>query len=186
MPGVGAGNLRGATVNVTLTEMKPALAIAVAALAGCVSSASPSEPAAFDEDDPTAAQPTAAAEPEAPAPPARSTEIPEDVAGTIPGAALDAVLDRGPGYFLAGIEVEPAFRSGKFAGWVIMRFEPEDTRVGDAPLMAGDIVVAVNQHPIAKPQQLQSVWDELRTADHLVIAGERGGTTFELRYDIGR
>ena len=161
--------------------------MAVAACAGAAAPG-PMAPTAYDEDDPCAAHapaPTPAPAPAAePARADRSLPPPGSSAGEIERPALHDVLEAGPGRFLAGIEVEPVFREQRFAGWQIVRFEPADPRIARAPLAAGDIVLAVNARSIAKPQQLQRVWEDLRTASELVIAGERSGAAFELRYAI--
>ena len=164
-----------------------------AALTACAGAAGPSpmEPSPYDEDDPCAAHrgapgpaPADTAPAATPAPRAAAVPPPGTTVGEIAQGDLLAVLDAGPGRFLAGIEVEPVFRDRRFAGWQIVRFAPADPRIADAPLAAGDIVLAVNARSIARPQQLQRVWDELRTARELVVAGERGGAAFELRYAI--
>lgn len=104
--------------------------------------------------------------------------------GTIARADLLAVLDAGPGRFLAHVDVSPVFRGGAFAGWRIERFAPIDARLRGAPVRPGDVIVQVNGRPIARPEQLQRVWDDLRLADELVIDGERGGAPFRIRYRI--
>jgi hypothetical protein len=172
------------------------LAGVVLLAAGCAGAApGPSDPAAFDEegDVPMAgnaraanratAAPAPAAEPDTEA--ARPVvEIPTEAAGTIPRTDLIEVLDRGPGHFLAGIEIEATFEGKRFAGWEIVSFTPADERLTAAPLAPGDVVTAVNTRPISRPRQLQAVWDELRAANSLVIEGRRSGRPFALRYDI--
>ena len=134
---------------------------------------------------PAARRATPARSEATPAKPAKPPpEIPTEAAGVIARTELIAVLDRGPGRFLAGIEVEPVFEGKQFTGWEIVRFEPADARFGAAPLAPGDVVTAVNTKSISRPRQLQAVWDELRAANALVIEGERGGSPFALRYDI--
>lgn len=164
---------------------------AATALSACVGAAGPSpvEPTPYDEDDPSAEHAVSRAAAATPQPTSAAREpvaLPtaDTPAGEIERADLDQVLDAGPGRFLAGIVVEPVFRDGRFSGWQLVRFRPTDARIARAPLADGDIVMAVNARSIARPQQLQKVWDELRTASELVIAGERAGASFELRYAI--
>jgi len=176
-----------------LTRMSKTLSLGLALLlTSCAGAAAPGpmEPSPYEEDDPRARStdetPAAAPKPAEPVEPTATTApaLPGPIAGEISSVVLHDVLAAGPGRFLAGIEVEPVFRQRRFAGWQIVRFEPADQRIARAPLVAGDIVLAVNARSIAKPQQLQRVWDELRTASELVIAGERSGAAFELRYAI--
>jgi membrane-associated protease RseP (regulator of RpoE activity) len=137
-----------------------------------------------DEDDPRALADREDPEPQAAPAAARSIELPTGVAGTIARAPLVRVLDAGPGRFLAGVEVEPVFADRKFRGWQIVRLAAVDHPAVRSPLADGDVILAVNGQRIAKPAQLQVVWEELRSAGELVIAGERGGQPFELRYLI--
>ncbi len=172
--------------------------ILLALAVGCAGTApTPTEPAAFDEDGdiPMAGNtrsgaratpsPAVAPEPAGPGEAKPPAEIPTEPAGVIPRTDLIDVLDRGPGQFLVGIEIEAVFEGKRFAGWQIVRFEPADARLGAAPLAPGDVVTSVNTRSISRPRQLQAVWDELRAAKALVIEGQRGGRAFALRYDIG-
>lgn len=107
-----------------------------------------------------------------------------ELAGRVARADLLAVLDAGPGAFLAGIEVRPVFRGSRFSGWEIERFDPSDARVGAAPLRPGDVVASVNRIELERPEDLHHVWGELRTAKELSIEGDRAGAGFVLRYLI--
>jgi type II secretory pathway component PulC len=120
----------------------------------------------------------------APAPATAQPAAAAGVRGVINRLELVEVLDRGPGRFLVGIEVSPVFRDGRFAGWQIDRFAPEDPRIARAPVSPGDIIASVNALPIAQPGQFQRVWESLREAKELSVRGERQGASFELRYAI--
>ena len=104
--------------------------------------------------------------------------------GTIERAALDAVLDRGPGSFLGGFEVAPHFRGERFAGWSIVRFLESGRSLGSVDLRPGDVVMKVNGYTIARPRHLQELWLELRISQAIVVQAEREGQPFELRFDV--
>lgn len=158
-------------------ELIAAWALALALPAGCVRHAAPASGSIPIED----------AENDDALAPVEPPPAPEPAAiggGPIARAELTEVLDAGPGRFLAGIEVEPVFVERRFDGWRLLVFSPRDPRIGAAPLGPGDVIRRVNDKPIGRPEQLQTVWDELRTADELVIEGLRAGAPFELRYVI--
>lgn len=176
--------------------MAPALALAALALPAC-------KPAAG------AAEPVSTANEPVDLPPALARQAPydervpgEDAAapaddgaqrlaprvrvrhGTIERAALDAVLDRGPGAFLGGLELKPHFRDRRFTGWEIVRIRHGERRIGDADLQPGDVVTMINDRIIVRPRHLQALWVELRAADAIVVQARRDGQPFELRFDV--
>lgn len=104
--------------------------------------------------------------------------------GTIARAALDAVLDRGPGSFLGGFELAPHFRGERFAGWAIVRFLESGRSLGSVDLRPGDVVMTVNGYTIARPRHLQELWLALRISQAIVVEAERAGQPFELRFDV--
>lgn len=104
--------------------------------------------------------------------------------GHIDGGALDTILDAGPGAFLASVAVRPVFSGKRFRGWEITRIRSE--RLARSPLRRGDMVVAVNDKGLRRPEDLQRVWEELRNASELVVSGVRSGQNFALRYEIVR
>jgi hypothetical protein len=104
--------------------------------------------------------------------------------GTVDRAALDAVLDRGPGVFLGGFELAPHFRDQRFAGWAIVRFLGSGALFDTVDLRPGDVVMKVNGFTIARPRNLQELWLDLRVAEAIVVQAERDGQPFELRFDV--
>lgn len=104
--------------------------------------------------------------------------------GTIDRAALDAVLDRGPGTFLGAFELTPHFRGQRFAGWAIVRFLESGQFLSSVDLRPGDVVMKVNGYTIARPRHLQELWLELRISQAIVVQAEREGQPFELRFDV--
>lgn len=166
------------------------LVLAASALPGCKPAARPTGPSAADDIDlppalapePAPAAPAVAARPPAHEPPPAPRVSARR--GTIDRAALDAVLDRGPGAFLGRFELAPHFRDQRFAGWAIVRFLDSRTYFGDVDLRPGDVVMTVNGHTIARPRNLQELWLDLRLADAIVVRAERDGQPFELRFDV--
>jgi type II secretory pathway component PulC len=168
-----------------------ALALAASALPGCKPAVRPAAPTAVDDIDlpPALASRPAAEEPVAPATapaPREPAPAPREITrrGTIERAALDAVLDRGPGVFLGGFELAPHFREQRFAGWSIVRFLDSGTYFGSIDLRPGDVVMTVNGHTVARPRNLQELWLDLRMAESIVVRAERDGQPFELRFDV--
>jgi hypothetical protein len=108
--------------------------------------------------------------------------------GSIRRDQLQRILDRGPGVFLYGIEVEmvpwgslsPSARGAwggsgrsRFGGWRILRFHPGDPCLGRAGLERGDVVRSVNGRVLRRPEDLLALWATL--APRLVIRLYRGG-----------
>jgi hypothetical protein len=166
------------------------LALAASALPGCKPAVRPTAPAAVDDIDlppalapePASARRVTPTEPPAREPPPAPRAIMRR--GTIARAALDAVLDRGPGVFLGRFELAPFFRDQRFAGWSLVRFLDSGTYFADVDLQPGDVVMTVNGHTVARPRNLQELWLELRLAEAIVVQAERGGERFELRFDV--
>jgi hypothetical protein len=115
--------------------------------------------------------------PPVPAGPARRS-------GAIERAALLRVLDAGPGNLLRGVEVSPWFEGQRFIGWRLEQIVDPGSPVLGVDLAVGDIVVAVNRRPLARPEHVMAIWQELRRADELVCLVWRGGGAFTLRFAI--
>lgn len=153
---------------------------------GCAAKVHVDNPDPFAEDDPRAYTGKRAKK----SPTAATANTPEIAAatrvqsGTIDRASLNDVLERGIGAFLSGVEVQAYFDNHQFAGWEVLRFWPRHARLSRVDLRPGDVVVAVNRHRLERPEQVQRLWKELRTADTLIVSGHRLGTPFELRFEI--
>ena len=137
-------------------------------LGGCGGSTTPAETAAVE-----------APVVEAPAEPPQPRR-----AGTITRAELFPVLEGGLGRFLGGVGTEPQVEAGRFVGWRITRFFPEDPRFADIALRPGDVVTRVNAQPIERPEQAFRVWDGLRVASELVVDFTHEGQPQQMRYAI--
>ncbi|MCG8420024.1 MAG: hypothetical protein MJE77_19010 [Proteobacteria bacterium] len=159
-----------------------AVAVGLLGISGC-GPAVQLEPAPFDEDDPRALSGSLArAEPQS-SPSTRP--VPRRLRrSAVSRRALHAVLDRGPGPFLRGVELAPHFRDGRFDGWKIIQFMPGETRFDTYDLVPGDIIGPVNGQLVVKPPQLVALWTQLRSADVIVVEVMRSGHTFELRLQV--
>jgi len=152
--------------------------------AACGPKVAATQPSAFDEDLPARsaaadqAQPAPVERPEAP--PGKGLRT-----GTIARDHLIAVLDAGPGSFLRQFEVVPKKdASDRFVGWELVQLLDHQSPLVDVDLVAGDVLLAVNGKPISRPDQLQAVWDSLRTANEITAQLWRGDARLTLAFAI--
>jgi type II secretory pathway component PulC len=137
----------------------------------------------FDEDMPResaaseSATPAEAARPEAP--PGKGLRT-----GTIDRAHLITVLDAGPGAFLRQLEVTPRLDGQRFVGWQLVQLLDKTGPLYDVDVAPGDVLLAVNGQSLSRPDQLQTVWDSLRTANELRAQLWRGDAKLELAFAI--
>jgi S1-C subfamily serine protease len=163
--------------------MRMLLASVLALAAACGPKADPRAPS-FDED-------LGPAQKAAPAP-APVVEAPRPEAplgkglrsGTITRAKLLAVLDSGPGTFLRQLEVTPRMDGARFVGWQLVQLLDRTGPLADVDLMPGDVLLAINGKPLARPDQLQALWDSLRTANSLDAQLWRGDGQLKLSFEI--
>lgn len=104
--------------------------------------------------------------------------------GTIERAKLVAVLDGGPGAFLRQLEVTPRLDGERFVGWQLVQLLDHGGPLVDVDVVPGDVLLAVNGKPLSRPDQLQAIWDSLRTANQLVAELWRGNAKLELTFAI--
>jgi type II secretory pathway component PulC len=152
-------------------------------LAACGPKADPQKPA-FESDLDTREQPAAAAapaaQPERPvAPPGKGLRT-----GTIERARLIAVLDGGPGAFLRQLEVTPRMDGQRFVGWQLVQLIDRTGPLHDVDVAPGDVLLAVNGKPLSRPDQLQAVWDSLRTANEIDADLWRGNGKLTLSFAV--
>lgn len=158
------------------------------ALAACAPRVDPRSP--FDEDDPRARAteaPAPAPLPRAPADDATGPiVIPAGDArtGTVTREALRIHLDAGPAAFLRWFDIEAELDAGAFAGWRLIRLLTPGRPLAAYDLRPGDILRAVNGHPVSKPAELAALWLELYGAPAIVADLSRAGARFELRIEI--
>lgn len=104
--------------------------------------------------------------------------------GTIARARLVAVLDAGPAAFLRQLEVAPHMAGDRFVGWQLVQLLDRSGPLHDVDLVPGDVLLAINGQPLSRPEQLQTVWHSLRTANEVTAQLWRGDTKFELHFTI--
>jgi S1-C subfamily serine protease len=104
--------------------------------------------------------------------------------GTIARAKLLAVLDSGPGSFLSQMEITAHKDGERFVGWELVQLIDHTGPLGVVDIVPGDVLLAVNGKPLSRPDQLQTVWDSLRTANTITAQLWRGNSKFELAYTI--
>lgn len=105
-------------------------------------------------------------------------------AGTIPRDRLVAVLDAGPAQFLRQLEVTPRLNGERFVGWQLVQLIDHTGPLHDVDVVPGDVLLAINGKPLSRPDQLQSIWDSLRTANMVQAQLWRGDAKFTLDFAI--
>lgn len=155
-------------------------ALALVAGAACGPKVRLDDPSPFEEDDPRAKGAPVDLEVVAEAPVAAGRTR----TGEVDRPTLHEVLDRGPGAFLRGVEISARIHNDRFTGWRVVQFMPNEHRFDAYDLVPGDVVRTVNGHEISRPNHLHDLWEELRDAEAIVVAVERGGAPFELRLDV--
>ena len=105
-------------------------------------------------------------------------------AGTVDREALVAMLDRGVARFLQRVQTRPLTAQGRFVGWRLLEFFPDDERFAGCGIGKGDTVLRVNGRSVERPESFKSVWDSLYTARELRILLLRAGRIYEVRYEI--
>lgn len=104
--------------------------------------------------------------------------------GTIARSRLLAVLDAGPGSFLRQLEVSPRKQGDRFVGWELVQVIDRQSPLIDLDLVVGDVLLAINGKPISRPDQLQTVWDSLRTASEVTAQLWRGDAKLTLAFTV--
>ncbi|MBA3392551.1 MAG: hypothetical protein H0T89_07905 [Deltaproteobacteria bacterium] len=104
--------------------------------------------------------------------------------GTIARDRLIAVLDAGPGMFLRQLEVTARLSGERFVGWQLVQLVDRGSPLYDVDLVPGDVLLAINGKPLSRPDQLQTVWDSLRTANAVSAQLWRGQTKLTLEFTV--
>jgi hypothetical protein len=157
-------------------------ALLLAVVVACSPAVAPKQ-STFDEDlggkqeAPATAPPVTA--PRVEAPPGKGVR-----SGTIERAKLVAVLDGGPGAFLRELEVTPHMDGNRFVGWQLVQLLDRNGPLIGIDVVPGDVLLAVNGKPLSRPDQLQTVWDSLRTANAINAELWRGNAKLELSFTI--
>ena len=105
--------------------------------------------------------------------------------GTIERARLVATLDAGPGAFLRQFEINAKLAGDRFVGWELVQLlGPGTNPLYDVDLQPGDVLLTINGKTIARPDQLQTVWEGLRTSNEVVAELWRGKTKLTLQFAV--
>jgi S1-C subfamily serine protease len=104
--------------------------------------------------------------------------------GTITRERLNAVLDAGPGAFLRQLEVAPKKQGERFVGWELVQVVDRGSPLVDVDLLIGDVLLAVNGRPVSRPDELQKIWEALRTANEVTAQLWRGDTQLTLTFTV--
>jgi S1-C subfamily serine protease len=162
----------------------------LACLVGCGPKVDPQNPS-FDDDlgGKRELQPAATTEAAAPVPvPVADRPLAPSGkgvrSGTIERARLIAVLDSGPGAFLRQLEVTPRMDGERFVGWQLVQLIDRTGPLVDVDVAPGDVLLAINGKPISRPDQLETVWESLRTANELDADLWRGKDKLRLSFTI--
>ena len=158
------------------------LAVCVLALAACGPKVEP-RPVRYDEELASAERASPSAAP-APAPRVEAPAGKGVRTGTIERARLLTVLDGGPAAFLRELEVTARMEGDRFVGWQLVQLLDRQGPLGQVDVVPGDVLLAVNGLPVSRPDQLQAIWDSLRTANQLEADLWRGSAKVTLKFAI--
>ena len=104
---------------------------------------------------------------------------------TIYRPALDAFLQRGPGYLLAGVPVRPAKdERGRLIGFEILEVFGEPQMRRPDGVRAGDVLLRAQGRRVVTPDDLIAVYASLRTASSIDIDVLRAGNVLQLRWPV--
>lgn len=104
--------------------------------------------------------------------------------GTIARDRLVAVLDAGPAQFLRQLEVTPRMSGERFVGWQLVQLLDHTGPLHDVDVVPGDVLLAINGKPLSRPDQLQTLWDSLRTANTVQAQLWRGDAKLTLEFAV--
>ncbi|MEL6178448.1 MAG: hypothetical protein AAFS10_05820, partial [Myxococcota bacterium] len=124
-------------------------------------------------------------------PPASHREVPDQLelvqeqAGTasINRKTLDQFIERGPRYALKLVRVQPAFEGSRFVGYKVVGFSPNGSHLKGI-LKPGDIVVAINQRAIVRPEDYMAAWESLKTCDQVQLSLVRSGEKLSMSWPV--
>jgi S1-C subfamily serine protease len=72
----------------------------------------------------------------------------------------------------------------RFVGWQLVQLLDRKGPLVGVDVVPGDVLLAVNGKPLSRPDQLQVVWDSLRTANAISAELWRGNAKLELSFTI--
>ncbi|MEZ4268011.1 MAG: hypothetical protein R3F39_16725 [Myxococcota bacterium] len=98
--------------------------------------------------------------------------------------AFDAVIARGPSWFIHRVAVRPAMVNGRYTGFQLLSLFANNPELETRAIRAGDIIQRVNDQPIGRPEEFMAVWKSLADADHLAIQLVRDGRVLRVTWLI--
>jgi S1-C subfamily serine protease len=72
----------------------------------------------------------------------------------------------------------------RFVGWQLVQLIDQTGPLHDIDVVPGDVLLAVNGKPLSRPDQLQAVWDSLRTANEIDAELWRGDAKLTLSFAV--
>jgi len=149
----------------------------------------PQEGELFFKDKPLPKGPQLVEGYQPPAPPQEAAELPiEPVqektdSTSIHRRTLDRFIKNGPRYALKLVNVQPAFEGSRFIGYKVVGFSSNGKHLRGI-LERGDIVVAVNEHAIVRPEDYMAAWESLKTCDKVQLNLLRKGEPLSMSWAV--
>ncbi len=114
----------------------------------------------------------------------KATTPPDAVSNAITRRELLGFLDRGPRHALTLVEVQPAFQGQKFVGYQVMALSHDGEKSFGNALHRGDVILKINQHSIARPEDYMNVWQGLKKADRISVTVLRAGQEVAMSWPV--
>jgi len=174
-----------------------ALLLGPAVLLGCrlsPSEASPVDASTWPDDDAELRADIEAEAAAAPEPDPVEAEVGPQLRPRPPGTIFRDELQRatgsGPAYLLRQLAPAPFRHDGHFIGWEITRLFPDDPGLCvPCDLALGDVILGVNGHRLATPQDLSDAFEALPGWTQLQVQslreGKRRNVTYTIVDDLG-
>ena len=103
---------------------------------------------------------------------------------TLSRMEFSQVMEKGPQRFIATMHVDPHLVKGRFVGWRIGGFAPNSGLVNSQSILAGDVIIAVNDEPLERPEQFMRAWEVVRNASAITVKLIRGKKRMVYRWTI--
>ena len=114
----------------------------------------------------------------------KATTPPDAVSNAITRRELLGFIDRGPRHALTLVEVQPAFQGQKFVGYQVMGLSIDGEAAFGTAIHRGDVILSVNQHSIARPEDYMNVWQSLKKADRVSLKVLRAGQEVAMSWPV--
>ncbi len=134
--------------------------------------------------NPAMDKPSASALLNVPKPKLASTQF-RPTRGQIALDELKETVKTGVPALLAQVRLKPVMRKGRFVGFKLAYIQ-KGSVVEQAGFQVNDIIMAVNQEPIGRPEQMMHTLSILPYAPHILVSFERQGISKEWIWLIRR